>query len=127
MWRDFATKYGHRSIIPAFSLGERSREQRMQRFKAFSSAMSEGDLAKLEHLIREWLAQQRPRILHMAQSQFNADLVISFVYEQSNVAEQLEMAEVAAIPNAFDRSFSNGDLNLEEVELPPLPEAELPY
>ncbi len=99
----------------------------MQRFKAFSSAMSEGDLAKLEHLIREWLAQQRPRILHMAQSQFNADLVISFVYEQSNVAEQLEMAEVAAIPNAFDRSFSNGDLNLEAVELPPLPEAELPY
>lgn len=99
----------------------------MQRFKAFSSAMSEGNLASLEHLIREWLAQERPRILHMAQSQFNADLVISFVYEQSNVAEHMEMAEVAAIPNAFDRSFSNGDLNLEEVELPPLPEAELPY
>ena len=99
----------------------------MQRFKAFSSAMSEGNLASLEHLIREWLAQERPRILHMAQSQFNADLVISFVYEQSTVAEQMAMAEVAAIPNAFDRSFSNGDLNPEEVELPPLPEAELPY
>lgn len=102
----------------------------MQRFKAFSSAMCEGSLANLEHLIREWLAQERPRILHMAQSQFNADLVISFVYEQSTVAEHMEMAEMAemaAIPNAFDRSFSNGDLNPEEVELPPLPEAELPY
>jgi hypothetical protein len=101
----------------------------MQRFKAFSSAMCEGDLAKLEHLVGKWLAQERPRILHMAQSPFGADLVVSFVYEQSGVAEQRAMAEAeeAAIPHAFDRSFANGDLDPEEVQLPPLPEAELPY
>ncbi|HEV8190898.1 MAG TPA: hypothetical protein VGP82_05370 [Ktedonobacterales bacterium] len=99
----------------------------MQRFKVFSSAMCEGDLAKLEHLIREWLAQERPQILHMAQSPFQSDLVISFVYEQSSVAEQMELAEAAAVPKAFGRSFANGDLNPEETELPPLPEAELPY
>ena len=99
----------------------------MQRFKAFSSAMSEGDLTKLEHLVGTWLAQERPRIVHMAQSSFGPDLVISFVYEQSAVAEHMEMAEEAAVPNAFGRSFSNGSLDPEEVELPPLPEAELPY
>jgi hypothetical protein len=100
----------------------------MQQFKAFSTAMTEGDLAKLERLIGEWLSHERPRIAHMAQSSFGADLVISFVYEQGAVAEQLEMAEASAsVPNAFDRSFANGDLDPEEVELPPLPEAELPY
>lgn len=99
----------------------------MQRFKTFSSAMCEGNLAKLEHLVGTWLAHERPRILHMAQSPFGPDLVISFVYEQSGVAEQLATAEAAAVPNAFDRSFANGDLNPQEAEIPPLPEAELPY
>jgi hypothetical protein len=98
-----------------------------QRFKTFSSAMCQGDLAALERSIGEWLAQERPRILHMAQSPFGADLVVSFIYEQSVVAEQAEMAASASIPNAFERSFDGGDLDPAEVELPPLPEAELPY
>jgi len=99
----------------------------MQRFKVFSSAICEGNLAKLEYLVGTWLAQERPRILHMAQSPFGADLVISFVYEHNGTAEQVATAEAAAVPHAFDRSFANGDLNPEEAELPPLPEAELPY
>ena len=109
----------------------------MPRYKAFSSASDVTALARMEREINEWMEHEHPRILHMAQSASDdahttgmnmMNVVVSFVYDNSD-SESLGTATAsAAIPDVFERT-------LEDAELDPtanednvlLPEAELPY
>ncbi len=97
----------------------------MPRFKAFSSAICGDDVGQLERLIGEWLMTARPRISLMAQSAHGAHLVISFVYDASGVEEG--GAHATAVPDAFERTMEDSDLNPAGADSGQLPEAELPY
>lgn len=100
----------------------------MPRYKAFSSASSGRDLANMERAINEWMDQERPRILRMAQSAFGADLVVSFVFDHDAAQSSGAATAAASVPDIFERTLEGADLDPsapdEDVLLP---EAELPY
>ena len=103
----------------------------MTRFKTFSSAPCGDDLEQLDHLVNEWLAAERPRVQHVAQSALGAHLVVSFVYldgaEEADVAAEAA-GEAFAVPEVFERTLADTDLDLDPQDPPsPLPEVELPY
>lgn len=100
----------------------------MPRYKAFSSASSGGDLAKMEQAINEWMARERPRILRMAQSAFGADLVVSFVFDHDAGQSPGVAAAATSVPDIFERTLEDADLDPSAADEDVLlPEAELPY
>ena len=98
----------------------------MQRFKAFSSATWENDLRRFEDGINEWIASERPHIHYMAQSPFGEHLVVSFIYA-SDLTQEAATAAEAAVPDVFERTLEDADLDPSEVSEVPLPAVELPY
>jgi hypothetical protein len=98
----------------------------MYRYKGFDSASVGGDLSRLESTVNEWMERQRPRIRYMTQSQHGEHVVLSFVFEVGGEAKQ-ELARKVAVPEVFERQLDEADLDPDEVDVPGLPEAELPY
>lgn len=100
----------------------------MAQFRAFTGMSSPDGVAQLEFAVNEWLTGEQPRILFMSQSPFGSALVVSFLYEAGRGAAALAEAEHAAeVPEIFERTMRETELDpSEDVEMP-LPEAELPY
>ncbi len=98
----------------------------MPQYKAFSSATCGDDLARLEHAINHWMESEQPRIYLTTQSPFGSHLVVSFLYDLSDVADT-GMTAVTAVPEVFERTMEDTELDPEEHEPAQLPEAELPY
>ncbi len=98
----------------------------MFRYKGFDSAAFGGDLQRLEASVNEWMEKQHPRIRLMTQSPRGEHLVLSFVYENSSDSE-LRLSQRAAVPEVFERTLDDSDLDPQDVDDTGLPEAELPY
>jgi hypothetical protein len=98
----------------------------MFRYKGFDSAAFGDDLQRLEASVNEWMDKQRPRIRMMSQSPRGEHLVVSFVYENNNDSE-LRLSQRATVPEVFERTLDDADLDPQEVDDTGLPEAELPY
>lgn len=100
----------------------------MQRFRAFSSADCDDDLAALERVINEWLKADRPQVHYFAQSSFGKHLIVSFVYAEPPEGHALAEAEAAA-SEEFGRTYEARTLEPAgsgRVQSP-LPQVELPY
>jgi hypothetical protein len=100
---------------------------RMQRFRAFSSAGWDDDVARMERAINDWLESDHPHIHMMAQAEFGGHLIVSFVYADSY--QMATAAEAATVAEVFERRLEGaGDPGGAEDELPvTLPVVELPY
>ncbi|MBF6590995.1 MAG: hypothetical protein IVW57_10775 [Ktedonobacterales bacterium] len=99
----------------------------MVQYKVFTSASCAGDLAAFEGQINEWMRHDRPHIVFFSQTALGADLIVSFVFERETL-EELATAEVAAaVPDIFEQSLEQADLDPTDLDIPLLPEAELPY
>ena len=98
----------------------------MFRYKGFDSAQVGGDLARLEAIVNEWMQVQRPRIRLLAQSPRGDQIFLSFVYEEGSDVER-DRVSTAAVPEVFEATLEDLDLDPDEVDDPRLPEAELPY
>lgn len=98
----------------------------MFRYKGFHSASGGGDVARLELAVNEWMQKFHPRIRMMAQSSSGEHFLLSFVYEDSTDSEQ-DWARKVAIPEVFEQTLEDTELDPEDVDDTGLPEAELPY
>lgn len=103
--------------------------QPVQRFKAFDSAAFGDDIAILERGINDWLSTARPHVQMLAQSTQGSHLVISMLYtDGDDSGEAVAVAtESVAVPDVFERTLEDSDLDPTDETLPALPEAELPY
>lgn len=99
----------------------------MLRYKAFDSAACDDNVPRFERMVNDWLESEKPRILHVVQSSFGAHVVVSVVYEAGVDHAHARVEVAAAVPEVFENSMNGADLDPNEVELPMLPEAELPY
>jgi hypothetical protein len=104
----------------------------MQRFRAFSSATWDDNLARMERAINDWLESDHPHIHMMTQANFQSHLIVSFVYADSY--QMATTAEAATVAEIFERQLDNagrGEGSEEEDEdadlLVTLPLVELPY
>jgi hypothetical protein len=97
----------------------------MYRFKLFC-ATDRGGLVKLESEINGWLEKVQPSVRQMSQSGTAEWLIVTFLYEENHRGAQMHMTS-AAVPEAFERSLD--DLELDSADEPTtlLPDAELPY
>ena len=98
----------------------------MQRFKTFSSASCDDDFQRLAEIINAWLAAEHPQVHFMAQSALDSHLVVSFIYAAGFVEERYA-AEAAAVPDVFERTLEDMELDPADSVTLPLPEIELPY
>lgn len=98
----------------------------MQRFRAFSSAEYDDDLAALERAINEWLKVDRPQVHYFAQSSFGKHLIVSFVYAEPPEGHALAEAEATA-SEEFERTYEATIYEPAGRVQNPLPEVELPY
>jgi hypothetical protein len=99
----------------------------MQRFRAFTSASWDDDLAGMEKAINGWLESDHPQIHMMAQASLGEHLIVSFIY-----AENFQMTtakEAAAVADVFERQLQDtGFVEEQEVDLGiTLPVMDLPY
>ena len=83
-------------------------------------------MARLELAVNDWMEKYHPRIRLMAQSSSVEHFVLSFVYEDSTDSDH-QMARKVAIPEVFERTLEDAELDPEDVDDTGLPEAELPY
>jgi len=98
----------------------------MFRYKGFDSAACGDNLERLEASINDWMSQQHPRIRLMAQSPRGAHVFLSFVYEDA-ADSTASLARKAAVPDVYERTMDDVDLDPEGEDDAGLPEAELPY
>ncbi|HEV2235289.1 MAG TPA: hypothetical protein VGR57_01395 [Ktedonobacterales bacterium] len=98
----------------------------MFRFKGFDSAQVGGNLARLEAVVNDWMQAEHPRIRLLAQTPRGDQIFLSFVYEDGADVEQ-RMARAATVPEVFETTLDDSDLDPDELDDPRLPEAELPY
>lgn len=100
----------------------------MLQVKVFSTATFDGDTARLEAAVNEWLRADDPIIRHMAPATQGSHLVLTFLYEEGFAAQEVATAEASAeVPDVFGRELDGSDLDPSETDVPPLPDAELPY
>ncbi len=99
----------------------------MLRLKAFNSAACGDDVAELEALVNVWLHSAHPVIHQMTQSPFGTHVVLSFLYEEQGEALDAVAEAEAEVPQVFEASLQATELDLEDLHLSPLPQAELPY
>lgn len=100
----------------------------MVEFKVFSASAGGGNLATLERQINEWMEREQPRVRFFAQTSLGNDLVVSFVFDQEErVEESAYMEEATEVPGIFEESLERSELDPTGVDVPELPEAELPY
>lgn len=101
----------------------------MQRFRAFSSAGWDDDVARMERAINDWLDSDHPHIHMMAQAEFGGHLVVSFVYADSY--QMATAAEAATVAEVFERNLedtgSTEGATADNDLVVTLPVVELPY
>jgi hypothetical protein len=98
----------------------------MFRYKGFDSAQVGGNLARLEALVNDWMQAEHPRIRLLAQTPRGDQIFLSFVYEDGSDVEH-HLTRAATVPEVFETTLDDSDLEPDELEDPRLPEAELPY
>jgi hypothetical protein len=98
----------------------------MQRFKTFTSADCDDDLARLEQMVNDWLDTEKPHVHYFSSAPFGDHLVVSFVYA-ARYAEAGVAEEAAAVAEVFERTMGNATPDPAEVKEVLLPEVELPY
>lgn len=98
----------------------------MFRYKGFDSASVGGDIVRLESVVNDWMQHQHPRIRMMAQSPRGEHFVVSFVYEIGNASDQT-LTHKVAVPEVYERTIDDAELDPEDLDDAGLPEAELPY
>jgi hypothetical protein len=97
----------------------------MQRIKVFSTQMAGSDLARLEQLVNDWLATDQPQLMQMTQSAFADHLALTFLYEAGQSEQEERMSAHAAVPKIFESGLQ--DTDLDPLDEPEFPDAELPY
>jgi hypothetical protein len=97
----------------------------MQRIKVFSTQMAGSDLVQLEQLVNDWLASDQPQLMQMTQSAFAHDLALTFLYEAGQSEQDERMSAHAAVPKIFETGLQ--DTDLDPLDEPEFPDAELPY
>jgi hypothetical protein len=100
----------------------------MQRLKIFSSASCGDDLAQFERLVDDWLVAAQPLVQVMTQSPLGIHLVLSVLYVENDPdAPQASATEAVAVPDVFDRTLDDANLDPDDAPDSALPEVELPY
>jgi hypothetical protein len=97
----------------------------MQRIKTFSTQMAGSDLVQFEQLVNDWLATDQPQLVQMTQSAFANDLALIFLYESEQGEREERMSAHAAVPKIFEAGLQ--DTDLDPLDEPEFPDAELPY
>lgn len=97
----------------------------MSAYKVFSSAAVQDDLNHFERLVDDWLREQRPHIVALAQSALGSHLILSIIYEADD--EAMLGAQSAEVPEIFERTMEQTNLDPASSSDVLLPEAELPY
>lgn len=98
----------------------------MFRYKNFDSAACGDNLERLETTVNEWMQQQHPHIRLMAQTPRGNHVLLSFVYEDSTDSVS-PLARKAAVPEVYERTMDDIELDPQSEDDAGLPEAELPY
>ncbi len=98
----------------------------MQRYKLFTSAVCDDDLAQFERLVDEWLVAERPQVQLLAQSALGTHVMLSVLYLQNDPDAALA-SEETAVPEVFERTLEDADLDPNDAPDTTLPEVELPY
>lgn len=99
----------------------------MPLYKVFTSAAYGEDVRELERGINDWMSREVPRILFMKQSAHGQHVVISFVFDSGGSRGAAVATESAEVPEVFERTLGDADLDPGEQPDVLLPEAELPY
>lgn len=97
----------------------------MSRYKLFSSGAVGDDLTLFERLVDDWLREQQPRIFTVTQSAVGSHLALSIFYDADE--ETMAGAEAAEVPEVFERTMEQINLDPATTSDALLPEAELPY
>ena len=97
----------------------------MQRIKVFSTQMAGSDLTQLEQLVNDWLATDQPQLMQMTQSAFADDLALTFLYEAGQGEQEEHASAHAEVPKIFETGLQ--DTDLDPLDEPEFPDAELPY
>lgn len=97
----------------------------MSAYKVFSSASVEDDLTRFERMVEDWLREQQPHIIALAQCALGSHLVLSVVYESDD--ETMSGVRAAEVPEIFERTMDQTNLDPSTSSDVLLPEAELPY
>lgn len=97
----------------------------MSAYKVFSSAAVANDLALFERMVDDWLREAQPHIVALAQSALGSSLVLSIVYETDD--DPMPDAQAAEVPEVFERTMDQTNLDPSSSSDVLLPEAELPY
>lgn len=98
----------------------------MLRVKIFSSAMYGGDISQFEGEINHWLESIHPPIRQMTQSNATDHVILTFLYDAAH-RDTATYAASVEVPEAFERSLDDAELDPVDDEPTMLPEAELPY
>lgn len=96
----------------------------MLHYKAFTSDLTNGDIAALEKMVNTWLAEERPLVHTMTQSPCGAGMVVSFLYE----IEDERQARVGVATAEVEERISMAQPDLADaLMITLLPQMELPY
>jgi hypothetical protein len=87
--------------------------------------MAGSDLAQFEQLVNDWLATDQPQLMQMAQSAYADALALTFLYEAGQSEQEEGLSAHAAVPKIFETGLQDADL--DPLDEPELPDAELPY
>jgi len=99
----------------------------MQRVRVFTSAAYGGDLAQLERAVNDWLAADQPQVHQIAQSTVGEHIVLTVLYVEGAEAAQREEAASVEVPEVFERTLDDAELDPSGPPDLTLPELELPY
>ena len=99
----------------------------MLHYKAFTSDMTNGDLAELEMMVNAWLQEAQPLVHTMTQSACGASTIVSFLYE----SEDDELSERHAVATEEISETAGASLPQpalsDSLMITLLPQMELPY
>jgi len=98
----------------------------MLRVKIFSSDTQFNQVSVLEKAIDFWLENEQPTIRQVIQSSSAGQVVLTFLYDDTNRDPQARNAS-ATMYETFDRGSTDAEVDSPDDELEMLPEAELPY
>ena len=98
----------------------------MLRVKIFSSSTLINEVSVLEQAIDRWLESEQPAIRQVIQSGSAGQVVLTFLYDDTNRDPQARNAS-ATMYETFDRGSTDAEVDSPDDELEMLPEAELPY
>lgn len=98
----------------------------MLRVKIFSNDTQFNQVSMLEAEIDRWLADEQPAIRQVIQSSSAGQVVLTFLYDDTNRDPQARHAS-ATMYETFDQVSTDAEVDSPDDKLEMLPEAELPY